>query len=268
MTLPLPAFQELLAPADWLVVEFISDLHLQREEPETVAAFAHYLQTSQADAIFMLGDLFEVWVGDDSLDEPGSFEAECSALIARAAALRPMFFMHGNRDFLVGSLFAERTGVRLLADPTVLDFAGERWLLSHGDSLCLDDVEYQKFRAVARNPAWQAQLLALPLAQRRAQGRSARAQSEARKHSPDAFYGDVDTASALQWLADASSRTLIHGHTHRPAEHVLGAGAGAGAGAEAKRIVLSDWDLAADKPRAEVLRLSAGGLERVSLVPM
>ncbi|QIL79377.1 UDP-2,3-diacylglucosamine diphosphatase [Diaphorobacter sp. HDW4A] len=264
MTLPMPAISEFAAPADWRVVEFISDLHLQREEPETVAMFARYLRASTADAIFMLGDLFEVWVGDDSLDEAGSFEAECCAAIAQAANVRPMFFMHGNRDFLIGQHFAEHTGVQLLGDPTVLVFAGERWLLSHGDALCLDDVEYQKFRALARNPQWQAQLLSLPLAARRAQGKSARAQSEARKHSPEAFYGDVDTAAALQWLIDAGSHTLIHGHTHRPAEHVLSGDENV----QARRVVLSDWDLAANPPRAEVMRLSAKGLERVPLVPM
>ena len=265
MTPSLPTVQVLEAPPQWGVAEFISDLHLQREEPETVAAFAHYLKNSTADAIFMLGDLFEVWVGDDSMDEAGSFEAECTALIAEAARQRPMFFMHGNRDFLVGRHFAERTGVQLLEDPCVLVFAGERWLLSHGDALCLDDVDYQKFRAMARNPQWQAQLLALPLAQRRAQGKSARAQSEARKQSPEAFYGDVDTAAALQWLAEANSQVLIHGHTHRPAEHVLHDASGAPV---AKRIVLSDWDLAAQSPRADVLRLSLSrGLERVNLAP-
>ncbi|MBF5005715.1 UDP-2,3-diacylglucosamine diphosphatase [Diaphorobacter caeni] len=264
MTLQPPAISELVAPADWRVVEFISDLHLQREEPATVAAFGRYLRDSTADAVFMLGDLFEVWVGDDSLDEAGSFEAECCAAIAQAAKERPLFFMHGNRDFLVGPHFAGSTGVRLLQDPTVLDFAGDRWLLSHGDALCLDDVEYQKFRAVARNPQWQAQLLSLPLAARRAQGKSARAQSEARKHSPEAFYGDVDTAMALQWLAAAGSRTLIHGHTHRPAEHVLRGEDGT----QARRVVLSDWDLAASPPRAEVMRLSSEGLERVPLAPM
>ncbi|QNP49241.1 UDP-2,3-diacylglucosamine diphosphatase [Diaphorobacter aerolatus] len=263
MTLAAPSFQEIIAPGEWRSVEFVSDLHLQREEPETVAAFARYLQASRADAIFMLGDLFEVWVGDDSLDEAGSFEAECCALIADAAQRQPLFFMHGNRDFLVGSHFEKSTGVQLLADPAVLVFAGERWLLSHGDALCLDDVEYQKFRAMARDPQWQAQLLTLPLAARRAQGRSARAQSEARKHSPEAFYGDVDTKAALQWLGAARSQTLIHGHTHRPADHVL-----TGDGTQARRVVLSDWDLTADKPRAEVLRLSDKGLERVRLVPM
>ena len=169
MQLTLPPIQELVAPASWRAVEFISDLHLDASEPATVAALAHYLATSKADAIFLLGDLFEVWVGDDSMDEAGSFEAQCCALLAQAATQRPLFFMHGNRDFLVGSHFEARTGVQLLNDPTVLVFSGERWLLSHGDALCLDDVDYQKFRAVASNPAWQAHLLSLPLAARRAQ---------------------------------------------------------------------------------------------------
>ena len=265
MQLTVPPIQELEAPASWRTVEFISDLHLDASEPATVAALAHYLATSKADAIFLLGDLFEVWVGDDSMDEAGSFEAQCCALLAQAATQRPLFFMHGNRDFLVGSHFEARTGVQLLNDPTVLVFSGERWLLSHGDALCLDDVDYQKFRAVARNPAWQAQLLSLPLAARRAQGKSAREQSEARKRSADAFYGDVDTDAALQWLAVANSKTLIHGHTHRPAVHVLQS-------AEqpdfsATRYVLSDWDLAAPMPRAEIMQLTNQGLERIDIAP-
>ncbi|WP_313297004.1 UDP-2,3-diacylglucosamine diphosphatase [Diaphorobacter sp.] len=261
-----PPIQELAAPASWHAVEIISDLHLQREEPATTAALQRYLQQTTADALFILGDLFEVWVGDDSMDEPGSFEAECCAMLADAARQRPVYFMHGNRDFLVGSEFARRSGVQLLADPTVLDFAGQRWLLSHGDALCLDDVEYQKFRAIARNPAWQAQLLARPLAERRAQGRSARAQSEARKHSPEAFYGDVDAAAALQWLVAANSRVLIHGHTHRPADHAIADARTPES--PAMRHVLSDWDLAATPPRAQVLRLSLGGLERENIAPM
>ena len=265
MQLTVPPIQELVAPASWRAVEFISDLHLDASEPATVAALAHYLATSKADAIFLLGDLFEVWVGDDSMDEPGSFEAQCGDLLAQAAKQRPLFFMHGNRDFLVGSHFEHRTGIPLLNDPTVLVFSGERWLLSHGDALCLDDVDYQKFRAVARNPAWQAQLLSLPLAARRAQGKSAREQSEARKRSADAFYGDVDTDAALQWLAAANSKTLIHGHTHRPAVHVLQS-------AEqpdfsATRYVLSDWDLAAPMPRAEIMQLTNQGLERIDIAP-
>ncbi len=260
---PTPPIKELQAPKDWRVVEFVSDLHLRREEPETVAAFRRYLHESAADAIFLLGDIFEVWVGDDSMDEPGSFEAECGGMLAQAARQRPMFFMHGNRDFLVGAHFEKRSGVRLLGDPTVLALGGKRWLLSHGDALCLDDTEYQKFRAVARDPQWQAQFLSLPLAVRRAQGQSARQQSEARKHSAQAFYADVDSAAALQWLRSAGSQVLIHGHTHRPADHDM---RGSG-GEKAKRVVLSDWDLDATPPRAQILRLTRGTLERIDFVP-
>ena len=256
MTLPVPPIAELAAPAAWRTVEFLSDLHLESAHPATVQAFAHYLAGTTADAVFLLGDLFEVWVGDDAIDEPGSFEGECCRLLAQAAARRPVFFMHGNRDFLVGEGFTRRTGIPVLADPTVLTFAGRRWLLSHGDALCLDDVEYQRFRALARNPQWQSQLLARPLAERRAQGRSARSESEARKQT-GAVYADVDGPAALQWLRAARADALIHGHTHLPADHVLAPGLA--------RHVLTDWDLEAAPPRAGVLRLTSEGVQRLPL---
>lgn len=178
-----PPMAELVAPAGWRTVDFLADLHLEPGQPATLRALQQYLDTTPADAVFLLGDLFEVWVGDDAIDEPGSFEGQCRALLASAAQRRALYFMHGNRDFLVGAGFTRRTGIPVLADPTVLTFAGRRWLLSHGDALCLNDVEYQRFRALARNPAWQAQLLARPLHERRAQGRSARTESEARKQA-------------------------------------------------------------------------------------
>ena len=154
MTTTVPRFEELTAPSHWRTVDFISDLHLQASEPATVAAFRHYLQTTPADALFILGDLFEVWVGDDAIDEPGSFEAEgCAALLAASRRL-PLFFMHGNRDFLAGPSFLQRTGMVGLAEPTVLVFDGQRIVLSHGDLLCLDDVDYQRFRVQARSSAW------------------------------------------------------------------------------------------------------------------
>lgn len=263
MTTTVPPIGELQAPPGWRTVDFVSDLHLQAEHPETVAAFAQYLDATPADAVFLLGDLFEVWVGDDAIDEPGSFEAEGCALLKRAAGRRALYFMHGNRDFLVGAGFTARCGIPVLADPTVLQFDGRRWLLSHGDALCLDDEPYQRFRAMARNPQWQAQLLARPLAERRAQGRSVRAESEARKQSGSGFYGDVDTPAALQWLQAAQAHALIHGHTHLPADHSLRP-----AGERPlTRHVLTDWDLAAVPPRAGALRLTAAGLERVDLVP-
>ncbi|RKJ99550.1 UDP-2,3-diacylglucosamine diphosphatase [Alicycliphilus denitrificans] len=254
-----PPIAELAAPAAWRTVDFVSDLHLEGSHPATVQAFARYLAATPADAVFLLGDLFEVWVGDDAIDERGSFESECCALLAQAARRRPLFFMHGNRDFLVGEGFTRRTGIPVLADPTALQFAGRRWLLSHGDALCLQDVEYQRFRALARNPQWQAQLLARPLAERRAQGRSARSESEARKQAGTAPYADVDAAAAVRWLRAARAGALIHGHTHLPADHALAPGLA--------RHVLTDWDLEATPPRAGVLRLTDAGLQRIPLAP-
>ncbi len=250
---------ELAAPAAWRTVDFISDLHLEPAQPSTVQALRQYLHSTPADAVFLLGDLFEVWVGDDAIDELGSFEGACCALLAQAAHARPLYFMHGNRDFLVGEGFTRHTGIPVLADPTVLTFAGRRWLLSHGDALCLNDLEYQRFRILARNPQWQAQLLARPLHERRAQGRSARSESEARKQAGAAVYADVDSPAAIEWLRAAGAQALIHGHTHLPADHVLAPGLA--------RHVLTDWDLDAHPPRAGVLRLTAEGLQRLPLVP-
>ena len=249
-----PRCAQLLAAPHWRTVDFLSDLHLQVSDRATFAAWQRYLAQTPADAVFMLGDLFEVWVGDDALDEPGSFEAECAAVLHAAAQQRTLFFLPGNRDFLLGEAFFRRSGVTGLDDPTLLDFAGQRWLLSHGDALCLDDLPYQRFRTVARSAAWQAQFLAQPLQTRCAQARDIRTQSETRKHSGE-VYADVDTAAACDWLRSAQAHTLIHGHTHRPGEHVLADGL--------TRFVLSDWDATAQPPRADILRLTANGLPRL-----
>lgn len=254
----MPRFEELVAPSHWRTVDFLSDLHLQASEPDTLAAWHHYLQTTPADALFILGDLFEVWVGDDALDDPGSFESQACALLQAASRQRALFFLHGNRDFLIGPGFARHTGATLLHDPTVLVWQGQRLLLSHGDALCLDDVDYQRFRVQARSVQWQEHFLAQPLAQRRAQARGIRAESEARKQS-GAVYADVDGPAAIAWLQAARATTLVHGHTHRPAEHPLAP--------DVRRVVLSDWDAAAQPPRADVLRLTPQGLERVAIVP-
>jgi UDP-2,3-diacylglucosamine hydrolase len=253
-----PRFEELVAPSHWRTVDFLSDLHLQASEPDTLAAWHHYLQTTPADALFILGDLFEVWVGDDALDDPGSFESQACALLQAASRQRALFFLHGNRDFLIGPGFARHTGATLLHDPTVLVWQGQRLLLSHGDALCLDDVDYQRFRVQARSVQWQEHFLAQPLAQRRAQARGIRQQSEARKQS-GAIYADVDGPAAIAWLQAAHATTLVHGHTHRPAEHPLAP--------DVRRVVLSDWDAAAQPPRADVLRLTPQGLERIAIVP-
>lgn len=247
---------ELVAPASWRTVDLISDLHLQAEEPATVDAWRGYLETTPADALFILGDLFEVWVGDDAAAQPG-FEADCAELLRRTAERLPVFFMHGNRDFLVGPAFAAQCGFTLLDDPTVLSLHGERWLLSHGDLLCLDDTDYLAFRAQVRTPEWQAAFLARPLAERRAIARGMREQSEARKHTPDMVWADVDAAAARGWLQQARAKTLVHGHTHRPGQHDLGDGC--------QRIVLSDWDVAVHPPRAQVLCLTPAGAQRVDI---
>lgn len=237
-------------------VDFISDLHLQASEPATFSAWQRYMQNTPADAVFILGDLFEVWVGDDLLEERG-FEVQCAQVIKQTAARVPTFFMHGNRDFLVGNDLMTACNTTLLADPTVLSFNHQRWLLSHGDALCLDDVDYMQFRQQVRSADWQQTFLAKPLAERQAIARDLRQQSETRKES-GAEYADVDTNAARQWLQQAESATLIHGHTHKPAMHDMGDGL--------QRVVLSDWDAAATLPRAEVLRLSAQGLHRISVL--
>lgn len=255
---------ELLAPPSWRTVDFISDLHLQASEPATFAAWQHYLESTPADAVFILGDLFEVWVGDDAiggdLHSPAAgFDARCAQVMGEAAGRLALFFMHGNRDFLVGQGLMDLCNATLLQDPTVLVFpadARRRWLLSHGDALCLGDTDYMQFRSQVRTAEWQRTFLARPLAERQAIARGLREQSEARKKS-GVQYADVDTEAARQWLQAAGSHTLIHGHTHKPAVHDLGGGY--------SRVVLSDWDLAAPVPRAEVLRLTSAGLQRIAL---
>ena len=251
----LPPIAEFTAPAAWQVVDFISDLHLQPSEPQTVRAWEHYMAHTRADAVFILGDLFEVWIGDDALDArdnapqtDAGFENRCVQSLRAASQHCALFFMHGNRDFLLGAASARACGMRLLSDPTTLSFAGQRWLLSHGDALCLADTDYLKFRAQVRSPEWQRAFLAKPLAERRAIAQGLRAQSEARKRS-GAIDTDVDTHEAIRWLRAAGAHEMIHGHTHRPADHDLGQ--------SLRRRVLSDWDATVSPPRAQVLRLSS-----------
>jgi UDP-2,3-diacylglucosamine hydrolase len=250
------------APAHWQAVDFISDLHLHPAEPLTLEALRRYLARPpalRADALFILGDLFEVWVGDDALDVPGSFGARCAELLLEHSRDTAIFFLCGNRDFLVGPRALQACGMQGLADPAVLAFQGQHWLLSHGDALCLDDKEYLAFRDMVRSDDWQTAFLAQPLSQREAVARDLRERSESRKrslsHDP-ALWADVDTAEARRWLQRAGARTLIHGHTHRPAAHDLGDGL--------QRVVLSDWDAAAQPARLDVLRMDRHGLSHLS----
>lgn len=258
----------LRAPAHWLAVDFISDLHLQPGEPGTMESWQRYMASTPANAVFILGDLFEVWVGDDAVvghptadDQNPGFESRCVEVLHAASQRLDVYVMHGNRDFLMGPALMARCGAHLLDDPTTMAFAGQQWLLTHGDALCLGDTDYMKFRAQVRSDAWQQAFLAKPLEERKAIARDLRSQSEARKSgSSKEDYADVDATTAASWLGSAEAKTMIHGHTHKPANHDLGAGL--------QRIVLSDWDTQANPPRAEILRLSMDPTAPIRRLPL
>ena len=244
-------FQTLLAAGHWQAVDLMSDLHLQASEPGTFEVWRNHMHSTRADAVLLLGDVFEVWVGDDAVAHDAFLQA-CAQVLRQASQRLTVGFMPGNRDFLVGPTFLQSCGVLPLQDPTVLVWGAQRTLLSHGDALCLGDEAYQRFRAVARTPDWQAAFLAKPLAERLAMAQAMRAQSEAHNQSMQSF-ADADAAMTGQWLANADSRLLVHGHTHRPADHLVPALD------QARRQVLSDWHVHADQTRAQVLRLYADG---------
>ena len=239
----------------WRRIDFISDLHLGPHAPRTADAFAAYLLATPADAVIVLGDLFDAWVGDDARME--GFEAECAQKIAAATAVRPIGLMVGNRDFLLGTDFMTACGVTRLGDPTVLVAFGQRVLLTHGDGLCLADIAYQRFRSVVRSGEWQRQFLARPLADRRLEAKrlrdqSAQAQAAASgRHAPES---DLDLLAVAALMREARAPWIVHGHTHRPVTEQVASGL--------TRHVLSDWDLDHGRPRAEVLRLEASGFSR------
>ncbi|WP_058835328.1 UDP-2,3-diacylglucosamine diphosphatase [Luteimonas abyssi] len=217
---------------------FVSDLHLDPARPEITRLFGAFLEgeARQADALYILGDLFESWVGDDDPSEAGAYVAERTKALADTGV--PVAFMHGNRDFLLGEAYARRAGMTLLPDPTVIDLYDRPVLLTHGDLLCTDDVEYQQIRRQTRDPQWQAQMLAQPLAARLAFAAQARAASQARQ-------GEMKSAGTMETITDVAPATvdqfferhgvdtMIHGHTPRPAIHTLDGGR--------RRIVLGDW---------------------------
>ncbi|HSN21483.1 MAG TPA: UDP-2,3-diacylglucosamine diphosphatase [Usitatibacter sp.] len=215
---------------------FISDLHLDPSRPAIVAQFERFLSgvVPGADALYVLGDLFEYWVGDDGLALP--FPRRIAAQIHAAAREVPSYFMHGNRDFLAAQRFAEATGMKLLDDPTAIDLYGTRTLLLHGDTLCTGDTRYQAFRAQVRDPAWQKATLALPIDQRLALANRMRMESEGTKQATSLEIMDVAPEAVERAFADSACDLMIHGHTHRPARHALRVG-----GRERVRWVLPDW---------------------------
>jgi UDP-2,3-diacylglucosamine hydrolase len=234
---------------------FVSDLHLDAAFPDAIAQFEALLAgpAREAGALYILGDLFEAWVGDDD-DDPGR-ERACAALRALAAAGVPAFVMHGNRDFLLGSGFEQRTGTRLLPDPTIIELGGERVLLTHGDALCTADLSYQRLRAIVRQPRWQRRLLRLPLAARRLLSAAARAGSKAHTGRVADYIMDVNPAMVVAALDAAGACTMIHGHTHRPGIEPVQVATGS-----AQRIVLGAW-----YEQGSLLRHGAGGFELLTL---
>ncbi len=215
---------------------FISDLHLEADRPEIGEQFLDFLggEAAEADALYILGDFFEYWVGDDDPDE--YYASIKRSLRAFTDSGVPVYFMHGNRDFMIGEAFAVETGVTLLQDPCPLELYDKSVLLSHGDALCTDDVEYQQVRAMTRNPEWQAMMLAKPLAERIAIARQARSQSEERNKTLSESIMDVNPEAVKQTIAEHGVEILLHGHTHRPAIHSIEVD-----DRIAKRVVLGDW---------------------------
>ncbi|MEN9891305.1 MAG: hypothetical protein RLY78_1600 [Pseudomonadota bacterium] len=245
------ALGHLVAPAHWRRIDLLSDVHLHAQAPATAALWCEHLRHTDADAVLMLGDLFEVWVGDDARHQ--GFEQQMLQVLREASARLTLAFLPGNRDFLLGAAMAADAGLLLLDDPCLLEAFGQRWLLGHGDAWCVDDMAYQRFRAQVRSPAWQQAFLAQPLAERQRQARTMREASQARQAGlAAADYGEVDPGCAAQALHTHGATTLIHGHTHRPGCHALPGGG--------TRHVLGDWDAEATPPRARWLRLDAQGL--------
>ena len=215
---------------------FISDLHLDAKSPEIGEQFLRFLEgeAAHADALYILGDLFESWVGDDDPDPHYAIVKSALRILVDSGV--PVFFMHGNRDFMISDQFAEETGVTLLSDPTPIELYGDKVLLSHGDALCIDDKQYQQVRLMTRNPDWQAMMRAKPLQERIAFAESARQQSKEYYDSVGEDIMDVNQDAVVGTFRTRGIDILLHGHTHRPAVHDVEL-----EDRTARRIVLGDW---------------------------
>jgi len=236
---------------------FISDLHLCESRPSIIAAFVSFLQNTaiHADALYILGDLFEYWAGDDAM-VMGAHQESVSALKQLSQKGVSIYLIHGNRDFLIGDLFAQQSGVQILPDPSLIECHGKTILLSHGDTLCTDDVAYQQFRREVRTKAWQTAFLDQPLTDRIAYIESVRAKSEREKSVKSMTIMDVNTTAVEALLkAHQYPPILIHGHTHRPKQHqhIM-------KGHHCERWVLGDW-----YDQGSYLQLDASGLQAHSL---
>ena len=236
------------------MIHFLSDLHLSPDTPGATRLFFDYLNgiARSAGQVYILGDLFEAWAGDDSIDDPEepfnkNIVDGLRTLTGNGTALS---IQHGNRDFLLGERFAERTGARILPDPYVLSLPGWQFVLSHGDALCTDDAEYQEFRRQIRAPGWRNNFLSKPLGERKTMVAAMRRQSEASKRGKTLQLMDLNIAATEDFLRNSGYATLIHGHTHRPArhDHIID-------GIHVERWVLSDWN----EDRGEYLAWNAPG---------
>ena len=216
---------------------FVSDLHLSSRRPETVDLFAGFLAGTarQAEALYILGDLFDYWLGDDDLADPLAHRV-CAGLAALTSAGTSVWFLSGNRDFLVGDAFAAACGLQFLTEQSVREIAGEPTLLLHGDSLCTDDRDYQAFRATVRTPAWRDQFLAQPLAARRQYVEDLRRRSEAEKRVKPHELMDANIEAVAEAFRRHGVSRMIHGHTHRQAGHEMDVD-----GRRCRRWVLGDW---------------------------
>jgi UDP-2,3-diacylglucosamine hydrolase len=235
---------------------FVSDLHLSPKRPGMVERFMRFLaeEAREAGALYILGDMLDHWIGDDEIDEPFNRRL-LDALAALGAAGVEVHFLHGNRDFLLSGRAAARAGLQPIHDPTVREISGVRTLLMHGDTLCTDDLRYQRYRARARRPAVIRIFLALPRAVRRALAGGLRSVSETEKRAKPPVIMDVNEAAVVDVLRANGYPRLIHGHTHRPGRHVHAVD-----GQTCERWVLGDW-----YERASYLRCDARGCTAVAL---
>ena len=234
---------------------FISDLHLQESLPQTAQAFIDFLQqyAGKVKHLFILGDLFEYWAGDDDL-EVAFHQRIAKALRAVSQAGTKLYWIAGNRDFLIGAQFATAVGAELLAEPFVTTIAGQKIVLLHGDAQCTDDIAYMAFRDQVRQPDWQTAFLAQPLAQRKAIIAGLREGSRAAQQMKSAQIMDVNQAAIDAVFSATDTNLMIHGHTHRPARHVTFSD-----GQERQRLVLPDWDCDQAPTRGGYLALCADG---------
>ena len=218
---------------EWL---FISDLHLAPERPEVIHLFERFVDeiAIHAQRLYILGDFLEYWLGDD--DKAEGLDPVFQSLKKLSDSGTEILFMAGNRDFLIGNQLAEQCGFKIIIEPHIENINGSNALLMHGDTLCTDDIEYQKFRVMVRDKNWQQQILSRPLPEREQLARSLRQQSEQANAEKDYEIMDVNQNTVIEMMQKHSVRLLIHGHTHRPAIHELEINGQAG-----KRIVLGDW---------------------------